>query len=325
MRVFKSAPFVDDSDPDIAGTIALIDTNIEEDFGVTEWSTSAVVTGDIRYVEATHKRYEAVSDHSDRFPPDHLGTDWIELGATNLFRAFDLTTQSQTLADATDLQFTFQCNTLVTALAFFNLSGSHLRITVSPPGAGDWDDDEPTDDDDFEPQTDFVEYEFELIDTTPLIDWFEYFFTETETLTQVFVWPVPGFPGATIDVEIVGAPRAAVGEIAAGQLISLGTTVTNGRLSFEDFSRVESDFDGGLTVIRRGAADITEFPFSFPGFDAPRVRSVVKDLRATPAVFMMSEEGDQLGFFTYGFVRTFNATATDRNAYFASLEVRSLL
>lgn len=314
MRVFKSAPFVDDSDPDIFGTIALIDANIEEDFGVTEWSTAAVVTGDIRYVEATHKRYEAISDHSDRFPPNHLGTDWIELGATNLFRAFDLTTQTQTKADSTDLRFEFKVNTLVTALALFNISGSHLRVRVLPPDPGD---DEPTDDD--------FEYEIELIDTSPLIDWFEYFFTETPALTQVFIWPVPGFSGATIEVEIDGSPQAGLGEIAAGQLISLGTTVTNGRLSFEDFSRVESDFDGGLTVIRRGAADITEFPFTFPGFDATRVRGVIKDLRATPAVFMADEEGDQLGFFTYGFVRTFNATATDRNAYFASLEVRSLL
>lgn len=325
MKLFTSAPFADDTDPALGGAIILTDANIEEDFGGTEWNVAtAYAQGDVVFVAATHRRYEALSANTGQSPPDNP-TIWLDIGATNLWRAFDKTVQSQTLADGTDLRFEFTCNTLVTAIALFNVSGERLIVRMSPPGAGHWDDNEPTNDDSFLPTIDFVEREFQLIDTSFILDWFDWFFAETVALREVLIADLPGFSGATFEIEIIGVPQAAVGEIAAGAMQTIGTTLTGGRLSLDDFSRVEDDFDGSLIVVRRGAADIVEFPVFFPGTDAMRVWRIMRGLTALPTVFVSSPGDEQMGFFTYGILRSFITTATDRNAYFAAVEVRGLV
>jgi hypothetical protein len=326
MNLFTSAPYVDDTTPNAPGAIVLLDANIEEELGGTEYNPATSYSiGDVVFVEATHRRYEALTASTGQFPPDNLNTDWLDIGATNLWKAFDQGITSQTVADSVDLKFEFQSNTLITSLAFFNIAGSKLILRMAPPGAGDWDDNAPTDDPDYEPPIDFVVQEYELIDTSNRNTWFNWFFLNAAAKTELLINNLPGVAGTTFEVEIVGAPKAAIGEIAAGRMQAVGTTLAGGRIAQEDFSRLDRDFDGNLIIIPRGAADLHDFTVYFPGFDADRVRRIMRSIRAKPTVFVATLDGDQLGFFTYGVLSSFVTTANNRNAYFASVEVRGLV
>jgi hypothetical protein len=331
MNLFKALPVLDDvttSNLTEPGVLVLTDSNVVEDATHAEWSSvTAYVIGDIVKVTSTHKLYEATANNTNQFPPDNLGVEWIEIGATNRWKAFDAAVQSQTLADSSaGITYEFQINSLMTAIALFNLVGSDVLIRVTPPGAGDWDDTAPTDDPDYVPPVDIVTKEIELFDSSILTDWFEYFFAETETKSDILVTGLPGFAGGLLEIEITGAPVCAVGEIAAGKLVNVGQTAWGGRINTLDFSRVDEDVFGNVTILRRGSAKRIEYPVMWPSLDTRRIDRILDSIRSTPAVFAATpcENGADYGFFAYGFYQTYDINVAGPALSYATIEVRTL-
>jgi hypothetical protein len=334
MNLFKSLPFLDDTDPNVFGALIMTYSNLDEDLGTTEWDgTTAFVAGDIVYVEATHRLYEAIVGNTNKFPPDNLGAEWIDIGATNRWRAFDLGVQSQTVADVAGdgIIYKFLVNSLATAMALFNLSAGRVRVVVSEPGDEltilvDGDGDALIDDDGnvicigaFYDQT------FDLLDSGVLTDWFSYFFAETETKSQLLIRGIPAFSGSTMIVEIKGGAEPAVGEIAVGKEQLIGKLTTRGEIRALDFSRVDEDPFGNISILRRGSAKRIEYPVAWPAADNTRIDNILDDIRSQPAVFYSDDGDDGLGFFTYGFYQTYDISVISRSISFATIEVRSLI
>jgi hypothetical protein len=329
MNLFKSLRFLDDlttSNLTEPGALVLVDTNLVEDATHAEWNVATPYSeGDIVRVTATHRLYEAIVATTGDFPPDSLGAEWIDIGATNLWRAFDGGVQSQTFADdSTGISFTFQINSTITALALFNLSATDVRVTVTPPGSAVWDDMAPTDDDDYEPPIDIVVRELNLLDTSGITDWFEYFFADITAQSQAFVTGLPGFAGGELLIEITGGAVSAVGEIAAGRLQNIGLTAWGGRLEALDFSRVDEDVFGNISIIRRNSAKRVEFPVAWPSADTARVDRILDSIRTTPAVFAATDCIDPYGFFVYGFYQTYDINVAGPSLSYATIEVRTL-
>lgn len=330
MHVFKSLPFLDDlttSNLTTFGTLVLIDSNIAEDATHAEWDgATAYVTGNIVKVTAEHKLYEAIVGSTNVFPPDNLGAEWIEIGATNRWRAFDRFVQSQTIADDSDgIIYEFQINSLTTAVALFNLSAQNVTITVSPPGAGDWDDAAPTDDPDYVPPIDFATRWVDLFDSSGLVDWFSYFFAETDARSELLVSGLPGFVGGTMTIAITGGAAPAVGEIAAGKLENIGATAWGGRIEALDFSRVDEDPFGNITILRRNSAKRIEFPVMWASSDTARIDRVLDNIRSEPAVFTATICDENFGFFAYGFYQTYDINVAGPSLSYATIEVRTLV
>lgn len=335
MNLFKSLPYLDDlttSNLSEPGVLVLTDSNVVEDATYAEWNSgTAYVIGNRVKVTTTHKVYEAVANNTNQFPPNNLspditGGEWIEFSPTNRWKAFDQAVQSQTLADSSaGITYEFQINSLMTAVALFNLVGSDVLVRVTPPGAGDWDDTMPTDDPDYVPPVDIVTKEVELFDSSILTDWFEYFFAETETKSDILVTGLPGYSGGLLEIEITGAATCAVGEIAAGKLENVGQTAWGGRINTLDFSRVDEDVFGNVTILRRGSAKRVEFPAMWPSNDTSRVDRILDSIRATPAVFAATTcADDPYGFFVYGFYQTYDINVAGPALSYATIEVRTL-
>jgi hypothetical protein len=311
MNLFKSLPYIDDlttGNLSQTGVIVLTDSNLSEDPDHAEWdSGTAYVTGNIVRVTSTHKLYEAIVNNTNKFPPDNLGVEWIEIGATNLWRAFDQKVGSQTVAETSGgITFEFQVNSLTTAVALFNLIATDVKITVTPPGISP------------------VEFEVSLIDTSEIIDWFTYFFTDTTSRQNVLISGLPGYAGSTMVIEITGAPATAVGEIAAGRLQQIGDTAWGGRIEALDFSRVDEDVFGNVTILRRGSAKRVEFPVMWPSNDTGRVDRILDSIRSEPAVFAATTCDDPYGFFVYGFYQTYDINVAGPALAYATIEVRTL-
>lgn len=319
MNLFKSLPYLDDlttSNLSEPGVLVLTDSNVAEDATYAEWSSvTAYVVGNRVKVTSTHKVYEAVLNNTNQFPPNNLspditGGEWIEFSPTNRWKAFDQAVQSQTLADSSaGITYEFQINSLMTAVALFNLVGSDVRVTVTLPGESVAAYDET----------------FELFDSSLLVDWFEYFFSETETKANLLVTGLPGYFGGQMTIEITGAAVCAVGEIAAGKLVSVGQTAWGGNINTLDFSRVDEDVFGNVTILRRGSAKRVEYPVMWPSNDTGRIDRILEGIRSTPAVFAATPCGDDpYGFFVYGFYQTYDINVAGPALSYATIEVRTL-
>lgn len=331
MILFKSAPFDDiDAIADL-GKVILLDTNLAEDATYAEWDESTNYSaGNIVKLSSTHKLYESVDNNTNKFPPSFIGTHWIEAGATNSWKAFDRYIQSQTVADADDIHYFLQVNTLATAVALFNLSGKSLTLRVYSPQQynwlvlGTWDDDIPLD-----PlaTTPSFEETRTLIDQSALVDWFEYFFAETPVRTKEVFFGLPAYTGYVIEVFIEGTSSPArVGEIAIGKQNNIGDTTTGGRIGQLSFSGVEEDTFGNLNIIPRDAARLVDYPVAWPGSDTDRILGILESVRDQPTVFAGFEEDGAapFGMLTYGFFREFDISLVSRNVVFATISVRTL-
>lgn len=309
MIVFKSAPYDDAAAIADVGKIIVVDSNVAEDVTYPEWSSvTAYSIGDIVKLTSTHKLYEATTAHTNKNPPDFLGVDWIELGATNRWKAFDQYIQAQTVADATDITYDLQINTLITAAAFFNLRGNALTVRVY--------DETPT-----------LVYDetVTLVDTSGLIDWFEYFFSETVSQTEVLLVNIPGYTGYTMEIEITGAAApAAVGEIAIGKQHQVGRSIHGGQIGTIDFSTIETDTFGNVGIIRRDAAKTVNFPVWWPSSDTRRIERILEDIRARPTVFASGENQEAFGMVVYGYYQTYDISISNQKVTFGTIEVRSL-
>lgn len=309
MILFRSLPYDDVDGIADLGKVILIDSNVAEDATHAEWNSgTAYVIGNIVKLAAQHKLYEAVSNNTNKNPVTFLGVDWIEAGATNRWKAFDQSIQSQTIADVSDITYELQLNSLCTAVSLFNLSGNSVTVRV-------YDD----------PMTILFEETVELIDTTALVDWFEYFYAETTPQTEVNMTGIPGYTGYTMEIEIEGAASpAAVGEIAIGKQNNIGKTILGGQLGLVDFSTVETDVFGNVGVIRRNAAKTVDFPLVWPSSDTRRIEKILESVRGYPAVFISNQGQEAFGMVVYGYYQTYDITIQSRNVTFGTVEVRSL-
>lgn len=329
MIVYKTIPVIDPvttSELTEPGTLALTDSNIAEDATYAEWNSgSSYLTGDIVKVTATHRLYEAQTGNTNKYPPDNLNVEWVDIGATNRWRAFDESVSVQTLADdATGITYEFNVNSLMTSVSLFNLVAGNVAVTVIPLGAGDWDDTTPTDDPDYVPPVDIVTQSEDLLNRALFVDWFEYFFAESEAKSEILFTGLPGYSGATMTIEITGAAECAVGEIVAGKAENIGDVAWGGRISTLDFSRVDEDVFGNVTILRRGSAKRVEFPVMWPSADTRRIDRVLENIRSTPAVFAATQCETTYGFFVYGFYQTYDINVAGPALSYATIEVRTL-
>jgi len=111
----------------------LTSSNVTED-DYSEWSSSTTYAdGDkVIVIGTTHKVYESlVGSNLNNNPTTDDGTNWLELSATNRWKAFDQKIADQ-VSNLNNIQYKFNdANSNVTAMSFFGLSGNSVNVTVT--------------------------------------------------------------------------------------------------------------------------------------------------------------------------------------------------
>ena len=104
----------------------------ENDYG--EWSSSTTYAdGDnVIVIGTTHKVYESlVGSNLNNDPTTDDGTNWLELSATNRWKAFDQKIAAQ-VSNLNSIEYQFNdANSNITALSMFGLSGTTCNVTVT--------------------------------------------------------------------------------------------------------------------------------------------------------------------------------------------------
>lgn len=284
----------------------LTDTNVpEDDFAV--WAAlTAYVAGNKVILTSTHRIYEAVQATTGDDPATDDGTNWLDIGATNRYRAFDGSIEGQTVrASSIEYEFTVAGN--FGGLALLNIVGADVTVNITDPVDGA-----------------LPEIDVSLSDTSGVLDWFTYFYSPVIQRKDLIFSDLPIYAGAVVTVEVTGTGSVALGELVLGVNYNLGVSTTGTSLGIEDFSTKSKDDFGRTFILERAFANLVNFEFSFPSETSRRVRRVLSDLRAKPAVYYTEANQIDLGGTVYGFPRDFRINLQTPTVAFATLEIEGL-
>jgi hypothetical protein len=274
------------------------------------WASGTTYSiGDKVILVSTHKIYESlVNSNTGNNPATDDGTNWLEISATNRWKAFDQKI-SEKVSQANSIEYVFDpTGELITSIAFFGLDAVSLTVEV-------------------EDSTDGVVFNetYSLIDNTYVIDWFTYFFEPNRYLEERVITNIPPYVGPTITATITETGGTAeVGQIVFGRSVDLGVSQYGTSVSIEDYSRKERDTFGNPIIVQRAFSQRAEFDFTLPTGSARRVQSILSGVRTTPVVWSLGSDTSQYGTTIYGFYRDFSITLSTPSISYGTVEVEGL-
>ena len=288
----------------------LTSSNVAEN-DYAEWAvgTTYNVGGKVIVIGTTHRVYESlVGSNLGNNPTTDDGTNWLVLGATNRWKAFD-----QKIGDPVTNTTTIQYNlsdsaSNITSVALFGLKGISANVTVTDTTDGE-----------------VYNQTISLIDNRNIVDWYTYFFEEQVQKEQAQWLDIPPYVGSDVQVIVTDnvGDTAQLGQLVLGFLSNLGVTSYGTAISIEDFSRKETDAFGNFIVVERAFSQLADFDVQFETANARKIQRTLAALRATPVVYIGSED-TSYGTTIYGFYRRFDLTLDGPSLSFGAIEVEGL-
>ena len=271
-------------------------------------------TGDQVIVIATHKVYESISvaDHSGNYPPtDVLAAvpKWLEVGATNRWKAFDAKIGSKAI-QATSVMYQFTIP-LIDSIALLGLVATSVHITITGTGAmshilsesGDFLTTESGDNLITESTSRYAYDEtFSLIDNTGVYDWYTYFFEEIIRKQDLVVFDLPEAYGGILEITITNTgSNAEVGEIIIGNATTLGITRISPSIGIIDYSNKSTDDFGNIVIVERAFSKRFSCDIKIDNDDLDDIYNLFVQYRSTPIVWVGSELYESM--IVYGFYK----------------------
>jgi hypothetical protein len=285
-----------------------LSSNLAED-DYAAWSAGTTYALGTRViVVSVHKVYESASAGNTGNDPttDTTGTNWIEVGATNKWKAFDQHI-SDPATNADTIQYVISSGTtIISSLAFFGLSADSVQIQVSYAS------------------TEVYNKIFQLLDTSPVVDWYTYFFLRITKLQELLVVDLPSYTDATVTITITDTGEVVkVGQVVLGSLVTLGRTGYGSSIGIEDYSRKERDTFGNPIILERAFAQKANYEVSILTADARRVQRFLSDYRAKPIVWIGNQD-PTYGLIVYGFYTQFSINLSTYSTSYSTIEVEGL-
>lgn len=275
------------------------------------WSgATAYVIGNRVILTSTHKVYEAIAASTNKNPATDPARDtyWLEVSATNRWRAFDNRIMDQsTRADS--ITYTITPTIGVNTIAFFNVEAVSIRVEVKNPSS-----------------VTTYDSTADLVDASGILDWFDFFTFDGQTYdTEALFTDLPALAGYKVFITIsYPGGTAKVGQISLGNSIKLGETLGGTTIGFDDYSRKDRDEFGNVTIIERAFANYIQFQVAIPVGDERRVQREIARYRATPAVYYASPALKSRGTITFGWPSDFNIPLATAAFSFATIEIQGL-
>lgn len=260
--------------------------------GETAWSNASVVytVGQVVIRATTHKKYTCVVGHTSAASPlpENDPTRWQEGDPTNRWCPFDIYSTA-TKASATG-SFTYDLRPgFFTALSLYGLAGSTLDVVVKDTPGG----------------STIYTYEADLY--AQAVGLYELLFSPLQALTKVVLRDIPIAPGAQLLITVdAGAGTAEIGTINIGDYQLLigdgaewGGTEHGATAEPKTYSYIQTNEDGTVNIVRRGAATDLRAKVIMPAEQASQAVAIVQALLDVPvSIIATTAEGyDYLNVF----------------------------
>lgn len=283
-------------------------SNVTED-DYAEWASGTTYAeGDrVIVIGTTHKIYESVvGSNVGNDPTTDDGSNWVEVSATNRWKAFDNVINEQ-VVNTGSITYDLDPSALVNAIAFFNLQAATINVTVTDPTDGE-----------------VYNEDYNLSDNSAVENWYSYFFEPIIRKSELVAFDLPNYATATISIDIDnGTSDAKVGQIVIGSQKTLGVTTYGTSIGIQDYSRKETDTFGNATILERRFAQTVDYDIQLTTNSIRDVQKTLATYRATPLVYSGTEDGTY-GDLVFGYYRNFGINISGPALSDATVEVEGL-
>jgi hypothetical protein len=296
-------------------TIQVTDANLQaSDVPETDaalWLVGSTYAVDDEVMLDHHVYRSVLGSNTGNDPRVDDGTNWLDLGFTNRWRAFDKKTQNL-VAQADSITYTISADNLITGVAVMNYVGSTVTVEVRDVSA-----------------TLLSTHTKSRNGGQAITSWWIAFTIDlaAESIPDVIFEDVRCYPGNNITVTVATAVPGSIvslGLLLLGVTRELGETNNGTAIGIKDYSTKDKDPFGNAILVERVFASTVNFSFSLPTDRAAFVRRTLAALRATPTLYYAGVDQTQFGAQVFGFFQDFEIPLTGPAISFANLKVEEL-
>jgi hypothetical protein len=286
---------------EVTDAIFTSSTIAEPAAGETAWVSAASYTaGDERIRTTTHRKYRAKTTHTGVATlPENDATNWEDIGGTEKWAMFDETYQTQS-SDSSSIVVTLTPGEIINSVAFLNVEAASIQVQQSVSG--------------YDQTISLVSHE--------VLSWYDFWFELPLREGDAAFTDIPPVPSGVLTVTISNpGDTAACGVCALGRSKTLGATQWEPTRTINDYSSTTENDDGVISLTRKAFSKRLNIDFRVPPGLESDVTRTLEQYRATPLVFIGSEDYSMT--MIYGFLGAWSVpiSITGRNA---SLEIKGL-
>lgn len=282
----------------------LISSNAVETYSAYSSSTTYAKDAFVDY--GTHI-YQSLVNSNLNHQPDISPTFWILIGPDNTHAAFDTQVSTRTTSSS-PLNITVAPGVNINSAAFLELTGNQLVVTMTN-GAGG-----PT-----------VYSNTINLDDTIIIEWYGYFFEPYNPRTEVVLTNLPTYTNARLSMSLTGTGIVGIGVFTYGTAYELGLTQYGASVGIKDYSVKETDIYGNATFVERAYSKRMETNLFVPNSAIAFNQKLLASVRATPCVWIGSDDSQYNPLVVFGFYKEFNTTINYPSYSLCSLTVEGLI
>ena len=254
--------------------------------------------------------YESLQNSNLNKTPGLNPTWWQDRGATNRFAMFDNVIGTSTTA-TTSLTVVYAPNSIFNSISLINLGAAVAKITIRDGSGGP------------------IVYEnIAGVAGSQSYSWSDYFFNDPLLKrTQIVFSDIPPYLNAHITLELTSSVGSLVSlaQLLVGDLVTLGKTEYGASAGIVDYSVKQTDEFGTTTFVKRAFSKRLNASFNIENSDLNRVQSYLYTLRATPAVWIASDEVRfEETLIVYGFYKDFSTEISYPTFSKCNIEIESL-
>jgi hypothetical protein len=293
----------------ITDDILVSSTAAEPGTGETAWNSGTTYAAEAEvYLASTHRRYISLQGSNTNKNPATATDYWKDIGPTNQWAMFDLTTNLATV-QASPLTVVLEPGQRIDSLGLDGLVGRQVEITQTR-------------------GTVVTMHEVIDLNTREVFNWRTHFFAPFRNKPAITRFNIPPFTDATLTITITGPGDVACGFLVVGTNVEVGVCERAARVTGINYSSVTRDFAGGINTMQqlRTIPKITKRVL----LEKERVNRVLplKDsLNAVPA-FWVGIDDDSHSYFDalqmVGFYRTFDMNLDEAAFAFLDLELEAI-
>lgn len=284
----------------------LISSSVAEDDAALWNPDITYVVGERVMRLTTHRVYEALVAGAESTPPELAPLRWLDLGPTNRWAMFDGQVGSMTSAPQ-QITVTIAPGA-ISGLALLEIEGTGYSVTMHDGIDGS------------------VVYERTgSLDITSIGDWLVYFTADFSFRSELTLTDLPVSFGGQSTISITGPGAVSVGSLIVGSVQQLGGTEMGATLGIRDYSRKTTDEFGRTSVAVRAYAKRLNARVVLQPINLPGVYRTLAQVRATPCVWIASDDARLDTLSVYGWAKDFQIDVAYRDLHYCSLEIEGLI
>jgi hypothetical protein len=252
---------------------------------------------------STHRVYESLQASNTGHTPESSPTWWADISPTNKWACMDNVVGTAT-TQASPLAIVIAPGT-VNSIALLELVGTSVTIGMTSGGSS-------------------VYSATVDLDDSSVSDYYEYFFAPFMQRSAVVLTDLPPYANGVITVTLTGGGTVELGVLKVGLFSDLGNTLASPTAGITDYSAKTTDAYGNTTLTQRAYSNRTAVKLLLPKGDFNRIHRKLADLRATPCVWVASDDTELAPLTVYGFYKDFNLEVPHVRHALCSLELEGL-